>query len=41
MDELINIFQTMIEEKVPWYNKSTTLQAEIANRFEKIFREDK
>jgi len=39
MDELINIFQTMIEE-VPWYNKSTTLQAEIANCFEKIFRED-
>ena len=37
MDELINIFQTKIEEEVPWYDKSTTLQAEIEKRFEKIF----
>ena len=39
MNELINMFQTMIEKEVPWYDKSTTLQAEIARRFEKIFKE--
>ena len=37
MDELRGVFQSMIEENMPWYNKTTTVFEEIVNRFEKIF----